>query len=61
MTVKECVESWVNGNRTTVVDYIINLPTKAMSAYYATVISKELYGSDDWHDFLNMLSNRMGI
>ncbi len=59
MTIKECVDSWINGNRSTVVDYIIGLPTNAQSAYYATAISKELYGQDDWHDFLNMIANRI--
>ncbi len=59
MTVQECVDSWINGNLSTVIDYIINLPTNAEVAYYATAVGKELYGSNDWHTFLNMLSARM--
>ena len=59
MTIQECLESWNNGNRSTVIDFVVGLPSNAETAFYATVISKELYGRDDWHTFLTMLSNRV--
>ena len=58
MTIQECVDSWFNGNLSTVIDYIVGLPSNAQSAYYATIISKELYGREDWHTFQVMLANR---
>ncbi len=58
MTVQECYDSWINGNRSTVVDHIINLPTKAEVAYYAAGIVY-LLEVDDAYAFQCMIAARM--
>ena len=59
MSVQECIESWFNGNLSTVIDYIVDLPSSAEAAYYATIVSKELCGREDWHTFHVLLAGRM--
>lgn len=39
MDVQECVDSWENGNRKYVVDYVLALPTKVEVAFHAVGIA----------------------
>lgn len=62
MTIDECVDSWTNGNRSTVVDHVISRNSPAEVAYYAAAIAckLEIDLSDlDPHAFLNMISTRI--
>lgn len=61
MTIDDCIDSWINGNLSTVVDHVISRPTSAEVAYYAAAISSRLKGLNESepHTFLNMLSNRI--
>ena len=61
MTIDQCIESWINGNLSTVIDHVISRPTAAEVAYYAANIARELTGKDNREPvtFLTMLSNRI--
>ncbi|KKM81372.1 hypothetical protein LCGC14_1330530 [marine sediment metagenome] len=58
MTVQECVDSWENGNRKYVVDYVLTLPTKTEVAFYAGGIAY-LLEDDDVYSFQCMIASRM--
>jgi len=60
MTVDECVESWINGNLTHVVDYVVGLENPAVVAYYSGSIVWALRDRiDDSLTFLGLLTDRM--
>lgn len=59
MTVQECVESYINGNLTDVVDYVVGLDT-ASAAYYSGAIVWALRDRiDDSLSFLGLIADRM--
>ena len=59
MTIDQCIESWINGNLSTVVDHVISRPTAAEVAYYAGSIASRLKDRGEPLTFLNMLSSRI--
>ena len=42
MTIDECVDSWTNGNLSTVVDHVISRNSPAEVAYYAAAVACKL-------------------
>lgn len=58
MNVQECVDSWENGNRKDVVDYVLALPTKAEVAFHVAGICY-LLTFDEMFSFQCMIANRM--
>jgi len=58
MTVQECVDSWENGNRKYVVDYVLSLSTKAKVAFHVVGIAY-LLEADDVYSFQCMIARRM--
>lgn len=58
MNVQECVDSWENGNRKYVVDYVLALPTKAKVAFHVVGIAY-LLKDDDVYAFQCMIAARM--
>ena len=59
MTVDECVDSWINGNQTHVVDYVVS-QSPASAAYYSGAIVWALRDRiDDSLSFLGLVADRM--
>lgn len=59
MTVDECVESYINGNITEVVDYVVG-QSPASAAYYSGAIVWALRDRiDESLSFLGMIADRM--
>ncbi len=58
MTVQECVDSWENGNRKHVVEYVLALPTKADVAFHVAGICY-LLNDLDAYAFQCMIASRM--
>ncbi len=58
MTVQECVDSWENGNRKYVVDYVLSLSTKATVAFHVAGICYLFSDEDSWQ-FQCMIAKRV--
>jgi len=62
MTIAECVESWINGNLSTVINDVINRSTPAEVAYYSAEIALALsynYNDVQSQTFLHLLAARI--
>lgn len=60
MTIDECIDSWINGNLSDVIDYVISRTSPAEVAYYAASIASKLTGDEVLPiTFLDMLSSRI--
>lgn len=58
MIVQECVDSWENGNRKYVVDYVLAQSTKVKVAFYVAGICY-LLDSDEVYSFQCMIASRL--
>lgn len=61
MTIDECVESWINGNLTHVVEYVLGLDSPVQIAYYSAgiVVKLQALNEDEPQIFLNLFAARM--
>lgn len=58
MLINELVESWINGNHSTVIDTIIGKKTKADVAWWAATVAMNL-PTDERSSFITFISHRM--